>query len=126
MSQNSNTYGIETNAMTLQRFVLREQRKHPSASGDLTHLLTSLLTAFKGMRKAGLAHLYGIAGNTNIQGEEVSHLAHVQTHRSRLTETVKKLDVLSNELMINMVRSSYTSCAMISEENENVSFFSCE
>ncbi|EYB81259.1 hypothetical protein Y032_0388g498 [Ancylostoma ceylanicum] len=107
MSQSSNTYGIETNAMTLQRFVLHEQRKHPSATGDLTHLLTSLLTAFKAIsssvRKAGLAHLYGIAGNTNVQGEEV-----------------KKLDVLSNELMINMVRSSYTSCAMVSEENENV------
>ncbi|KIH66618.1 hypothetical protein ANCDUO_03054 [Ancylostoma duodenale] len=69
--------------MTLQRFVLHEQRKHPSATGDLTHLLTSLLTAFK--------------------------------------IKVKKLDVLSNELMINMVRSSYTSCAMVSEENEDVS-----
>ncbi|RCN50977.1 hypothetical protein ANCCAN_02764 [Ancylostoma caninum] len=57
------------------------------------------------VRKAGLAHLYGIAGNTNVQGEEIK---------------VKKLDVLSNELMINMVRSSYTSCAMISEENEDV------
>ncbi|KHJ97109.1 fructose-1,6-bisphosphatase [Oesophagostomum dentatum] len=107
MRRGSTTYGIETNAMTLQRFVLREQRKHPSASGDLTNLLTSLITAFKAIsssvRKAGLAHLYGIAGETNIQGEEV-----------------KKLDVLSNELMINMVRSSYNSCAMISEENENL------
>ncbi|PIO70749.1 fructose-1,6-bisphosphatase, partial [Teladorsagia circumcincta] len=55
------------------------------------------------VRKAGLARLYGIAGNTNIQGEEV-----------------KKLDVLSNELMINMIRSSYTCCAMVSEENENL------
>ncbi|KAK6766219.1 hypothetical protein RB195_025863 [Necator americanus] len=107
MNETSNTYGIETNAMTLQRFVLHEQRKHPSASGDLTHLLTSLLTAFKAItssvRKAGLARLYGIAGNTNVQGEEV-----------------KKLDVLSNELMINMIRSSYTSCAMVSEENDDV------
>ncbi|PIO60212.1 fructose-1,6-bisphosphatase [Teladorsagia circumcincta] len=55
------------------------------------------------VRKAGLARLYGIAGNTNIQGEEV-----------------KKLDALSNELMINMIRSSYTCCAMVSEENENL------
>ncbi|VDL78747.1 unnamed protein product [Nippostrongylus brasiliensis] len=103
----STTYGIETDTMTLQRFVLNEQRKHPSATGDLTNLLTSLMTAFKAIsssvRKAGLAHLYGIAGNTNVQGEEV-----------------KKLDVLSNELMINMVRSSYTCCAMVSEENDNL------
>ncbi|KAK6038982.1 fructose-1,6-bisphosphatase, partial [Cooperia oncophora] len=106
MSGNT-TYGIETDSMTLQRFVLQEQRKHPSATGDLTNLLTSLMTAFKAIsssvRKAGLARLYGIAGNTNVQGEEV-----------------KKLDVLSNELMINMIKSSYTCCAMVSEENENL------
>lgn len=93
--------------MTLQRFVLQEQRKHPEATGDLTNLLTSLLTAFKAIssavRKAGLANLYGIAGNTNVQGEEV-----------------KKLDVLSNELIINMIRSSYTCSGMVSEENDEV------
>lgn len=35
-------------------------------------------------------------------------------------ETVKKLDVLSNELFINMVTSSYSTCLLVSEENENV------
>ncbi|EYC37557.1 hypothetical protein Y032_0781g2314 [Ancylostoma ceylanicum] len=40
-------YGIETDSMTLQRFVLAEQRRYPEATGDLTNLLTSLLTAFK-------------------------------------------------------------------------------
>lgn len=44
---------------------------------------------------------YGIAGNTNVQGEEV-----------------KKLDVLSNELFINMLTSSFTTCVLVSEENE--------
>lgn len=94
--------------MTLQRFVLAEQRKHPDATGDLTNLLTSLLTAIKAIssavRKAGLAQLYGLAGSTNVQGEDV-----------------KKLDVLANELVINMLRSSFTVCAMVSEENETVS-----
>ncbi|CAD5216426.1 unnamed protein product [Bursaphelenchus okinawaensis] len=101
------TYGIETDSMTLQRFVLQEQRKHPNASGDLTALLSSLLTAVKAIstavRKAGLAQLYGFAGNTNVQGEDV-----------------KKLDVLSNELMINMLKSSYSVCAMVSEENDEI------
>lgn len=73
-------------------------------------LLTSLLTAIKAIssavRKAGLAQLFGMAGNVNVQGEDV-----------------KKLDVLSNELMINMLRSCYTVCAMVSEENENVCLF---
>ena len=40
-------YGIETDSVTLQRFVLNEQRKFPDATGDLTTLLTSLLTAVK-------------------------------------------------------------------------------
>ena len=44
-----------------------------------------------------------MAGNTNVQGEEV-----------------KKLDVVSNDLFINMLRSSFTTCLMVSEENENV------
>lgn len=45
---------------------------------------------------------YGIAGATNVTGDEQ-----------------KKLDVLSNELMINMLKSSYTTCLLISEENED-------
>ncbi|KAK6038983.1 fructose-1,6-bisphosphatase [Cooperia oncophora] len=103
----SQQYGIQTDSMTLQRFVLAEQKNHPEASGDFTNLLTSLLTAVKAIssatQKAGLAQLYGIAGSTNVQGEEV-----------------KKLDVLSNELMINMLKSSYTTCMLVSEENDEV------
>lgn len=44
-----------------------------------------------------------MAGNTNVQGEDV-----------------KKLDVVSNDLFINMLRSSFTTCLMVSEENEHV------
>ena len=35
-------------------------------------------------------------------------------------EEVKKLDVLSNDLFINMLRSSYSCCLLVSEENETV------
>lgn len=53
--------------------------------------MTSLLTAVKAIssavRKAGLAQLYGVAGNVNVQGEEV-----------------KKLDVLSNEVFKDFLR----------------------
>jgi len=45
---------------------------------------------------------YGMAGETNVQGEKV-----------------KKLDVIANQLMINMLRSSYATCVMVSEENES-------
>lgn len=35
-------------------------------------------------------------------------------------DEVKKLDVLSNSLVINMLQSSYSTCVLVSEENENV------
>lgn len=93
--------------MTLSRFLLAEQRKHANATGDFTQIMTAIVTAVKAIscavRKAGIAKLFGMAGSTNVQGEEV-----------------KKLDVLSNDLMVNMLRSSFTTCLMVSEENEKV------
>ncbi|CAG2105246.1 unnamed protein product [Medioppia subpectinata] len=103
----STTQAIDTNCMTLTRFVLAEQRKVSDATGELTTLLNAICTAVKAVssavRKAGIAKLYGIAGQTNIQGEDV-----------------KKLDVLANDLFINMLKSSYTTCLLISEENDTV------
>lgn len=98
---------IDTNCMTLTRYVLNEQRKRPGATGELTTLLNALLTAIKAVasavRRAGIAKLFGIEGSTNVQGEQV-----------------KKLDVLANDLFINMLKSSFTTCLLISEENETV------
>uniref|UniRef100_A0A146L7T5 Fructose-1,6-bisphosphatase isozyme 2 n=3 Tax=Lygus hesperus TaxID=30085 RepID=A0A146L7T5_LYGHE len=98
---------LETDCLTLTRFVLAQQQKFPGATGELTQLLNSLQTAVKAIssavRKAGLAQLYGMAGNTNVQGEDQ-----------------KKLDVLANELFINMLKSSFTTCALVSEENDQI------
>ncbi|XP_014293800.1 fructose-1,6-bisphosphatase 1 [Halyomorpha halys] len=98
---------INSDCMTMTRFVLRQQKKFPYATGELTQLLTSIQTAVKSIssavRMAGIAQLYGMAGTTNIQGEDV-----------------RKLDELSNEFFINMLRSSYSVCAMVSEENEDI------
>lgn len=35
-------------------------------------------------------------------------------------DDVKKLDVLSNDLVINMLRASYSTCCMVSEENKEI------
>ncbi|XP_023673764.2 fructose-1,6-bisphosphatase 1-like [Paramormyrops kingsleyae] len=95
---------FDTNVITLTRFVLEEGRK-AKGTGELTTLLNSMCTAIKAIstavRKAGIANLYGIAGSTNVTGDQV-----------------KKLDVLSNDLVINMIKSSFTSCVLVSEENE--------
>ncbi|KAM3961642.1 fructose-1,6-bisphosphatase [Aphomia sociella] len=98
---------FDVNAMTLTRWVLAQQRTAPSATGDLTQLLNSIQTAVKAIqsavRKAGIAKLHGISGDVNVQGEQV-----------------KKLDVLSNDLFINMLKSSFTTCLLVSEENSSV------
>lgn len=101
------SYGINTNCISLTRFFLQEQRKHQTATGELTQLLNSILTAVKAIqsavRRAGIAKLYGLAGNINSTGDDQ-----------------KKLDVLSNELFINMLASSYTTCVLASEEDESI------
>ena len=56
---------FDTNSMTLTRFVLTEQHKCAGATGDLTFLLNSLLTAIKAVssavRRAGFAKLWALA-----------------------------------------------------------------
>ncbi|XP_070542888.1 fructose-1,6-bisphosphatase isozyme 2-like isoform X1 [Ptychodera flava] len=106
-SQQQQQKGVDTDTMTLTRFVLTEQRKVPQATGELTQLLTAMCTAIKAVstavRKAGIAKLHGMAGGSNIQGED-QH----------------KIDVIANKLFINMLKSSFTTCVLVSEENENI------
>jgi len=45
----------------------------------------------------------GLAGSVNVTGDDV-----------------KKLDVLSNDLVINMLQASYGTCCMVSEENKDI------
>ncbi|XP_059825837.1 fructose-1,6-bisphosphatase isozyme 2-like isoform X2 [Hypanus sabinus] len=96
---------FDVDVETMTRFVMEQGRK-AKGTGEFTQLLNSLLTAIKAIscavRKAGLAHMYGIAGTVNVTGDEV-----------------KKLDVLSNDLVINMLKSSYSTCILVSEENKD-------
>ncbi|CAG8511336.1 11272_t:CDS:2 [Ambispora leptoticha] len=80
---------VTTDIITLSRHVLDEQRKHKEASGELTLLLNAV--------QLGV----GLAGASNVQGEEQ-----------------KKLDVISNEIFINALRSSGRVAVMVSEEDE--------
>ncbi|XP_047341027.1 fructose-1,6-bisphosphatase, cytosolic [Impatiens glandulifera] len=94
-----------TDLMTITRFVLNEQTKHAESRGDFTILLSNIVLGCKfvcsAVNKAGLAKLIGLAGETNVQGEEQ-----------------KKLDVLSNEVFMNALISSGRTCILVSEEDE--------
>lgn len=56
----------------------------------------------RSVRKAGIAGLYGAAGSMNTTGDDQ-----------------KKLDVLSNEMMVNSLYNSRTCAILVSEENED-------
>ncbi|TRY89566.1 hypothetical protein DNTS_025284 [Danionella cerebrum] len=90
---------FDVDVWTLTRFIMETGRQVKGATGELTQLINAMLTAIKAIssavRKAGLVHLQGIAGQVNVTGDEQ-----------------KKLDVLSNDLFINMLQASYGTCLM--------------
>ncbi|KAH9981287.1 fructose-1,6-bisphosphatase [Lactifluus volemus] len=93
-----------TEILTLTRHVLSEQiHLGSAATGDLTLLLNAIQLTSKfiatNVRRARLINLVGLAGDTNVQGEEQ-----------------KKLDVLSNDIMINALRASGKTAVLVSEE----------
>jgi len=95
-----------TDLITLTRHILNDQlRLGPAATGDLTLLLNAIQVTSKfiatNVRKARLINLVGLAGETNVQGEEQ-----------------KKLDVLSNDIMVNALRASRKTAVLVSEELE--------
>uniref|UniRef100_A0A8C1KAB6 Fructose-1,6-bisphosphatase isozyme 2 n=2 Tax=Cyprinus carpio TaxID=7962 RepID=A0A8C1KAB6_CYPCA len=104
---------FDVDVWTLTRFVMEMGRQAKGATGELTQLINSLLTAIKAIssavRKAGLVHLQGLAGQVNVTGDEQ-----------------KKLDVLSNDLVINMLQASYGTCLMVSEENKDAIYTPAE
>jgi fructose-1,6-bisphosphatase I len=93
--------------VTLTHFILKDMKKHPEATGQLSILLHSIEIACKyissKVRAAGLFNLYGVEGSTNVQGE-----------------VVKKLDVIANEAFITSLQRSHAVSLMVSEENEQV------
>ncbi|GKT44118.1 fructose-1,6-bisphosphatase [Colletotrichum spaethianum] len=104
------TEKINTNIVTLTRFLTEEQAKHKEATGDFTLLCHALQFSFKSIayyiRRATLVNLTGLAGSSNTTGDDQ-----------------KKLDVISNDLFIEAMRSSGKCALLVSEEEEDVIFF---
>ncbi|KAJ9151325.1 Fructose-1,6-bisphosphatase [Pleurostoma richardsiae] len=101
---------VNTDIVTLTRFLTEEQVKHKEATGDFTLLCHALQFSFKSIayyiRRATLVNLTGLAGSSNTTGDDQ-----------------KKLDVISNDLFIAAMRSSGKCALLVSEEEENVIFF---
>ena len=93
---------------TLTHHALIAQRAHAKRTGeqpagDFSELLNQIAVAGKiisaEVNMAGLADILGVAGRTNVQGEEVM-----------------KLDVFANNTIIEILRRSGHVCIMASEE----------
>lgn len=102
---------VETDIITLTRFILQEQQNvAPNATGELSLLLNALQFAFKfiahNIRRAELVNLIGISGTANSTGD-------VQ----------KKLDVIGDEIFINAMKSSNMVKILVSEEQEDLIVF---
>ncbi|KAI4861265.1 inositol phosphatase [Hypoxylon rubiginosum] len=106
----SETAAINTNIVTLTRFLTEEQTKHKEATGDFTLLCHALQFSFKAIshyiRRATLVNLTGLAGQSNATGDDQ-----------------KKLDVIGNDLFIAAMRSSGKCALLVSEEEEEVIYF---
>jgi fructose-1,6-bisphosphatase I len=88
---------------TLTRFIIEQQRKIPGVSGDFTSLLNDIVTACKRIsqmvNRGALVGVLGSAGTENVQGE-----------------TQKKLDIITNEIMVGALDWTGHLAGMASEE----------
>src|SRR5437764_14354464 len=91
--------------ITIERFIMEQERLHPEATGELSNLLYDLCLAAKiisrQVRRAGLTDILGEFGAVNVQGE-------VQ----------QKLDVFAHDTVRQSVEHTGRVCVVASEEEE--------
>lgn len=96
-----------TSVVTIERFIIEQERQHPEATGQLSGILYDMALAAKmianKVRSAGLADILGSYGEENVQGE-------VQ----------QKLDVFANETIVKALDHSGRLCGMASEEAASI------
>jgi fructose-1,6-bisphosphatase I len=92
--------------MTLNRFIMSEERRFPTATGEFSDLLTSIALASKlvarEVNRAGLVEdILGATGRVNVHGE-----------------TVQKLDRYAHTMFVRILQDSGHLSIMASEEHE--------
>jgi fructose-1,6-bisphosphatase I len=96
-----------TNKVSLTQFIIEQQRGLPDASGTFSMLLSNIVTACKEISHlVNRGNLVGVLGSTeseNVQGE-------VQ----------KKLDVITNDIMVNALNWTGHLAGMASEEVDDI------
>ena len=96
-----------TSVVTIDRFIIEQERLHPEATGELSGILYDMALAAKiissKVRRAGLVDIIGSTEMANVQGE-------IQ----------QKLDVFANETIVKAMDHGGRLCAMASEEEPDI------
>ncbi|MGH7664974.1 MAG: class 1 fructose-bisphosphatase [Gemmatimonadaceae bacterium] len=96
-----------TSVITIDRFIIEQERLHPEATGELSGILYDVALAAKmitsKVRRAGLVDILGATEGENVQGE-------IQ----------QKLDVFANQTIIKAMDHGGRLCAMASEEEPGI------
>jgi fructose-1,6-bisphosphatase I len=96
-----------TSVVTIERFIIEQERLFPDATGELSGILYDIALAAKmianKVRSAGLADILGAHGTDNVQGE-----------------AQQKLDVIANEIIVKAMDHGGRLCAMASEEEPDI------
>jgi fructose-1,6-bisphosphatase I len=96
-----------TSVVTIERFIIEQERAFPEATGELSGILYDVALAAKmiasKVRSAGLVDILGSEGVQNVQGE-----------------MQQKLDVLANDIIVKAMDHGGRLCAMASEEEPDI------
>src|SRR5438034_5170337 len=94
-----------TSVVTIERFIMEQERPHPEATGELSNLLYDLCLAAKiisrHVRRAGLTDILGAAGAVNVSGD-----------------LQQKLDLFARDTVRHAVQHTGRVCIVASEEDE--------
>src|SRR5437773_7929208 len=94
-----------TSVITIERFIMEQERLHPEATGELSNLLYDLCLAAKiisrHVRRAGLTDILGAAGAVNVSGD-----------------LQQKLDLFARDTVRHAVQHTGRVCIVASEEDE--------
>jgi len=101
---------MDRNPQTLLRWLMANQHGLKNPKTDMYLILSNLQLACKtiasAVSRAGMLDLYGTVGTENTSGDQV-----------------KKLDMFSNDVFINCMRSAGNVAIMASEENDKTIVF---
>src|SRR2546425_4372428 len=90
--------------ITIERFIMEQERLYPEATGELSNLLYDLCLAAKiisrHVRRAALSDILGAAGAVSVSGD-----------------LQQKLDLFANETVRNSVQHTGRVCVTASEED---------